>query len=338
MISIDGSAGEGGGQVLRTAASLSLVTGKAFRVDKVRAGREQSGLRPQHVAAILAAAEIGSAQVEGVAPGSEEFSFTPGEVRPGEYEFHVGTAGSATLVFQTVLPPLLMAAGPSRLTFEGGTHNAFAPPFDFLDITFLPLVRRMGPQVGIELERYGFYPPGGGRFHATVQPAKLCPIDIPRRGAVVSMRARALVANLPRNVGLRELAVVSHRLGWSGGELHVQESNQSESSGNALLLEIQSEALTEVVTSIGERGLRAEAVADKAATEASRYLSLGAPVGAHLADQLLLPMALAGGGSFVTGEVTDHTTTNADVIRRFLEIRVRIESDADGRWQVTVGG
>jgi RNA 3'-terminal phosphate cyclase (ATP) len=337
MISIDGSAGEGGGQIIRTAAALSLVTGKPFRVENVRANREQPGLRPQHVAAILGAARVGNAAVEGVEAGSLGFQFRPGTVQPGEYEFEVGTAGSATLVLQTVLPPLLVADGPSRLSFGGGTHNAFAPPYDFIERAFAPLIRRMGPRFELELERYGFYPPGGGRFHAVVWPARLQPLHLGERGKVGRSWARALVANLPRNVGLRELAVVSHRLGWSGDQLQVEESQQSLSPGNALVLEIESEALTEVVTSIGERGLRAETVADRAATEAERYLSVGAPVGAHLADQLLLPMALAGGGSYVTGEVTEHTATNAHVIRQFLDLPVTMEQGAGGRWRVAVG-
>src|SRR5205823_10639717 len=171
LLLIDGSHGEGGGQIIRTSAALSLVTGKPFHVIHARANRAKPGLRQQHLTAVRAAAAIGSATVEGAKVGSTEFTFSPGKVTPGDYLFNVGTAGSATLVLQTVLPPLMIASGPSVLRFEGGTHNVHAPPYDFLERTFIPLVRRMGPQILIELGRYGFYPPGGGRFDVFIDPA-----------------------------------------------------------------------------------------------------------------------------------------------------------------------
>src|ERR1700722_15265155 len=161
MIEIDGSFGEGGGQVLRTALSLSLVTGQPFRIDNIRAGREKPGLLRQHLTAVLAAAEIGGATVEGATLGSTALTFSPGKVKPGEYRFAVGTAGSGTLVFQTILPALMLASAPSRITIEGGTHNHAAPPFDFLARTFVPLVERMGPKIRLQFERYGFYTAGG---------------------------------------------------------------------------------------------------------------------------------------------------------------------------------
>src|SRR5258706_8068507 len=184
MIRIAGSFGEGGGQILRTSLSLSLATGKAFRIEKIRAGRERPGLLRQHLTAVLAAAEVGGAEVEGAALGSTSLSFSPGKVRGGEYRFSVGTAGSGTLVFQTVLPALMLAGEPSRIVIEGGTHNSAAPPFDFLARTFVPLLERMGPKVHLQFERYGFYPAGGGRFCAEVHPVKvLNGIEIGERGA-----------------------------------------------------------------------------------------------------------------------------------------------------------
>ncbi len=140
LIRIDGSFGEGGGQILRTALSLSLVTGRPIQIDNIRAGRERPGLLRQHLTAVLAAAEIGQAQVEGAVLGSTSIGFVPGPVKAGEYRFAVGSAGSGTLVFQTVLPALMLATGPSRLVIEGGTHNDAAPPFPFLERAFLPLV------------------------------------------------------------------------------------------------------------------------------------------------------------------------------------------------------
>ena len=161
MLSIDGSFGEGGGQIIRTSLALSLITGKAFRVYNVRARRKRPGLQRQHLTAVTAAAAIGGARVDGAHVGSKEFTFVPGAVQPGEYNFSIGTAGSTMLVLQAVLPPLLNADAPSLLLFEGGTHNVHAPPFEFIQKTFLPLVGRMGPTVSVELQRYGFYPPGG---------------------------------------------------------------------------------------------------------------------------------------------------------------------------------
>src|SRR5271166_6297783 len=159
---LDGSIGEGGGQILRTALSLSIVTGKPFFIEKIRAGRERPGLLRQHLTAVLAAAEVGGAEVQGASLGSTELTFSPGAIRAGEYRFSVGTAGSGTLVFQTVLPALMLTAEPSRIVIEGGTHNTAAPPFDFLARTFVPLLERMGPKVVLEFESYGFYPEGGG--------------------------------------------------------------------------------------------------------------------------------------------------------------------------------
>ena len=164
MLLIDGSQGEGGGQILRTALGLSLVTGTAFRIEKIRAGRAKPGLLRQHLTAVNAATVIGDALVDGAELGSPALVFRPRSVRPGAYRFAVGTAGSASLVLQTVLPPLLTAGASSILTLEGGTHNPWAPPFDFLARAFLPLLERMGAPVRAAIQRYGFYPAGGGQF------------------------------------------------------------------------------------------------------------------------------------------------------------------------------
>jgi RNA 3'-terminal phosphate cyclase (ATP) len=190
MLTIDGSFGEGGGQIIRSSLALSLITGKAFRVYNVRAGREKPGLKPQHLMAVKAAAEIGRAQVDGASVGSREFTFIPGEVKTGEYRFSIGTAGATMLVLQTVLPPLMIATEPSVITLEGGTHNKHAPPFDFLQKTFLPLVNSTGPHVQLELERYGFYPPGGGRVNVYIEPrTEARRLEIERRGESAGRQA-----------------------------------------------------------------------------------------------------------------------------------------------------
>jgi RNA 3'-terminal phosphate cyclase (ATP) len=342
MITIDGSQGEGGGQIIRTSLALSLITGKPFRVHHVRARRAKPGLGRQHLTGVNAAATIGGAQVEGARLGATEFTFHPGRVAPGDYSFPIGTAGSTMLVLQTILPPLMLADAPSTLAFEGGTHNSHAPPYEFIVKTFLPLIGRLGARVTAELGRYGFYPPGGGRLGVRVEPAPtLKPFDLTARGEIRGRRARALVVKLPPSVGERELGVVADRLGWggrAGDELRVESSENGVSPGNVLTLEIESEHLTEVFTGIGERGVRAETVAERATTEAREYLDTDAPVGAHLADQLLLPLALAGGGSYTTGQPSLHTTTNIEIIKLFLDVQITARPAGGGVWKIQING
>src|SRR5437016_1414247 len=190
MISIDGSEGEGGGQILRTSLALSLVTGQPFRMDRIRAKRQKPGLLRQHLTAVEAAKAVGCAEVMGAAMNSQTLEFRPAVVTPGNYRFAVGTAGSATLVLQTVLPSLLTASSTSTLTLEGGTHNPLAPPFDFLARSFMPLIQRMGPSVELELRRPGFFPDGGGRFHVRIEPVKKLPrLVLLDRGAIRGQRA-----------------------------------------------------------------------------------------------------------------------------------------------------
>ena len=339
MLTIDGARGEGGGQILRSSLALALATGTPFRIERIRAGRAKPGLMRQHLTALEAATAVGDASVEGAAIGSREVVFRPGRVRAGTYRFAVGTAGSAGLVLQTVLLPLATAGGPSALALEGGTHNPHAPPFDFLAGAFLPLLRRMGARVEARLERAGFYPAGGGRMAIEIGEAlALTPLDLPTRGATRRRRARALVSRLPRQIGDRELAVVRSRLGWAADELEVVVLDEGMAGpGNVLLLEIESAHVTEVFTGFGEVGVRAEAVAEQAAQEARRYLSADVPVGPHLADQLLLPLALAGGGRFRTVPLTRHATTNIEVIRQFLGRSIDVAPVGDRAVEVTVG-
>src|SRR5437867_7015012 len=223
MITIDGSEGEGGGQILRTALALSLVTGQPFRIERIRARRQKPGLLRQHLTAVEAAKSVGCAEVSGAAINSQVLEFRPGPVTPGNYRFAVGTAGSATLVLQTVLPSLLSASGRSTLTLEGGTHNPLAPPFNFLARSFMPLIHRMGPNVELELRRPGFFPAGGGKFHARIEPVKrLTRFDLLERGAIRQQRARAILSKLPAQVAERELTVVREQLGWRENDCGVE--------------------------------------------------------------------------------------------------------------------
>jgi len=338
MITIDGSQGEGGGQILRTALALSLVTGQPFRMERIRARRPRPGLLKQHLTAVEAARTVGGAAVTGAAMGSQTLEFRPGPVTPGNYHFAVGTAGSATLVLQTVLPALLIASGPSTLTLEGGTHNPMAPPFEFLDRCFMPLIRRMGPSVELELGRPGFYPAGGGRFHAKIQPVKrLSRLDLPERGAIQARQARVLVSKLPEHVAQRELAVIREQLKLRPEECGVDMVSHALGPGNAVVLAIEAEHVTGVFTGFGERGRPAEEVAASAVAAAKAWLEANVPVDEHLADQLLIPMAMAGGGSFRTTKPSLHTTTNAEIIQRFLPVPVKSEPLAGLDWRLAVG-
>jgi len=335
MLTIDGSFGEGGGQILRTALALSLVTGKPFRIENIRARRKNPGLLRQHLTAVNAASEISRAEVTGAAIGSRELTFAPGSVIAGNYAFAVGTAGSTTLVLQTVLPALLIADSKSKLILEGGTHNPFAPPFDFLDKAFLPLVNRMGPRATAELERPGFYPAGGGRMSVTIEPAaQLNRLDLSSRGDVLTKRATALVANLPINIAEREMKLIARRMSWPHEWTKAESVEGSRGPGNVVTIEIESEHVTEVFTDFGERGVRSEAVAEKAVRQARRYIGSEAAVAEHLADQLMIPIAMAGGGSFTTLPLSRHATTNIEVISRFLEVNIESSQFADRVWKV----
>jgi len=336
-ITIDGSAGEGGGQILRTSLALSLVTGRPFRIENIRARRRKPGLLRQHLTAVRAATAIAQARVSGGEIGSSALSFEPGDVRGGDYNLAVGTAGSATLVFQTILPALLVAREQSRVTLEGGTHNPGAPPFDFLARTFIPVLRRMGASVEVGLEAYGFYPAGGGRFTADIHPCSgLGEFVASTRGRAI-VHARAVVASLPETIGKRELAVVRQCLGLGRSICGVETVNSSIGPGNVLMISIEGDAVTEVVTGFGVKGVTAEKVAGDACDEAARYLATDVAVGIHLADQLLIPMALGAGGSFRTLTPTAHTTTNAEVIRRFLDVPIAIDEESTGIVRVKVG-
>ncbi len=337
MLRIDGSRGEGGGQILRTSLALSLITRQPVRIENVRAGRPKPGLMRQHLTAVRAAAAVGSARVSGDEIGSTALTFEPREPSGGDYEFSVGSAGSTTLVLQTVLPAVAGAKKPSRIRIEGGTHNQFAPPYDFLASSFLPLLARMGACVEIELQRPGFFPAGGGVIEVRVAPAtELQPLELLERGEIVAQRARAYVANLSENIGHRELRRVKSRLEWPREALELVEVTDSDGPGNVLMLEIESASLTEVFTGFGRRRIGAEEVAGEAIDEAARYLAAGVPVGPYLADQLLLPSALAGGGSFRTVEPTEHSTTNAAVIREFLDVEIDFVEEAHDVWRVDV--
>lgn len=328
MITLDGSMGEGGGQLLRSALALSLVTGEPFVMRQIRAGRKKPGLMRQHLTCVVAAQAVGQAEVQGAEIGSQELSFTPRALRGGEFHFAVGTAGSSMLVLQTVLAPLLRADTASSLVLEGGTHNPSSPPFDFIARVFVPALARMGVRVELRLERHGFYPAGGGRVRATISPAtQLAPLVLLERGPEVVRSATALVSELPHHVGLRELDVLCARLGWDRSLGRVETVRDAQGPGNALWAEVAFEECAELVTSFGDRRLSGSQVAQSVCQQMQRFLATNVPVGEHLADQLLLPMALGQGGRFRTLDLSSHATTQIALLRLFMGTQVRVQQE-----------
>ncbi len=328
MLAIDGSRGEGGGQVLRSALSLSIVTGQAFRMFNIRARRAKPGLRWQHLTAVRAAQAVSSAIVEGAGLGATELTFAPGDLQGGRHAFDVGTAGSTTLIAQTLIPALLHTSQPFQITIDGGTHNPMSPPFEFLAHTYLPLLRRMGAGVEVKLIRRGFYPAGGGRIELRVEKsAELTPIELCSRGLLLGKQAVAIVSRLPVSIAQRELATLGDALGWPPDVLHASKDEVGTGPGNAVIVELEFENLTEVFADFGLKGVPAESVAKGLAMAVADYLAGAAAVDAHLADQLLLPMAIAGGGRFTTQQPTQHTLTNIGIIEAFMPVRIRLDQD-----------
>lgn len=342
-IIIDGRQGEGGGQILRSALSLSAITGKPFRIEGLRGGRQKPGLLRQHLTALRAAAKICGAKVEGAELGSTEVAFKPGHIRAGDYEFSIGTAGATTLVAQTVLPILVHASAASRVKIKGGTHNRWAPTFDFLQHAFMPQFRKMGGQASLSLEAYGFYPAGGGAIELDVQPTdESSPLKLESRGGRLEERIEIVISNLKRSIAERELnkLLKTRNLPSEQGEIVYAESP---GPGNVVTSFVKHENVTEVFVGLGEYGVRAETVAKRLADEVQRFStaydslnSFQPAVGEYLADQLLMPMALFKGGVFTTTDITEHFRTNAEIIKRFVSVQIKPTQVGRKCWKVVV--
>lgn len=342
-IIIDGSEGEGGGQVLRTALSLSAITGKSVRIEHVRGTRKKPGLFRQHLTAFKAAAKICGAAMEGAELGSSEIAFHPGPIKGGDYEFSIGSAGSTTLVAQTLLPILAMAGTASRVTISGGTHNRWAPTFDFFDRAFLPQFAAMGGRASARLLRYGFHPAGGGAVELHVKPTENThALDLLTRGPRTETQVVAIVSNLKHDIAKREVKALIKGLSLSADQGEIIYAD-GPGPGNVVTLFLGHEHVTEVFTGLGENGVRAEAVAKNVLSEAQSYLTAtnasgtaNTAVGEHLADQLLLPMALMGGGVFTTTDISQHTRTNIDIIGMFLDVKITTQQLGRKCWKVEV--
>lgn len=336
MVVIDGSQGEGGGQIFRSSLTLAMCLGEPVCIENIRARRTKPGLLRQHLTCLRAAQTICGATVTGDELGSRKVRFLPGTVEAGEYRFAVGSAGSTSLVFQTVLLPLLFTGKASEIVLEGGTHNGHAPSYDFIEACFLPVMARMGYRVEVELDRYGFYPAGGGAWKVKLHPLHgVAKLDLVERGEVLSQQAVATSSQLPKHITQRELAQVKKKCLWSSDQLH-QRLVDSVGPGNMISLRVVSEHVTEVVEFVGEKRLSAERVAGRAIKAIKTYLDAGVPIGEHLADQLLLPMVFANGGEFKTLSPSAHFLSNIEVIKQFMDVSVRVEQESQYVWHVTV--
>ncbi len=328
MIQIDGSFGEGGGQILRSSLALSILTGEELRIVNVRANRSKPGLRPQHLAAVEASAKASKASLRGASIGSMELVFCPDRITAGKYHFDIGTAGSTALVLQTIFMPLIQAQSASTVTITGGTHVRWSPCFHYLDWHWLYFLRQIGVKATLTMEQAGFYPRGGGRIRARLQPAAgLRPLNLTERGDLLQIRGISASANLPAHIARRQRQRVVSRLGHKVPLNDIRTVKlPSPVKGTVMLLLAEYEQAQACVFALGELGKRAETVADEAVDAWVRFDRSGAAVDRYLADQLLLPLALASGVSTLhTAEVTQHLLTNAEVIRSFLPVGIDID-------------
>jgi RNA 3'-terminal phosphate cyclase (ATP) len=329
MLTLSGK--NGGGQILRSSLTLSMLTGQPFRLNRIRGARPRPGLARQHLTCVKAAAKICDASVDGAEMASTEIIFHPGTIKAGHFHFAIGTAGSSTLLAQTLLPALWQAEGASTLTLEGGTHNPMAPPMDYLTRIYLPILKKMGITIGASLERYGFVPAGGGMIRFEIPgKEKTSPIEILERGEEIERRIHCLNAHISPDVAHKETRAVLKHLDWPENTIFIESPQNSDCPGNVLAAEVTFANISERVTAFGAHGKGSNRVAQEVAKMMQNYLHSDAVVGRNLADQLLLPMALAGGGKIHTSAPSNHVKTNIEVIEKFLPIRFKIEPELRG--------
>ena len=355
---IDGSMGEGGGQILRTSLALACITGKSLHIENIRAARRKPGLAKQHLSCVRAACEICGGQCKGAAIGSQTLDFQPGPIHGGNFTFDIGSAGSATLVIQTILPALFVADEPSTVTVTGGTHNPWAPPYDFLAETFLPAIRTAGFDADCKLEKYGFFPAGGGKIALDVRPRQEKPNQLvgwagspahavsiqhgqticPSYGCFcepaenIQIHARIYTAKLPDHIAQRQKKLLlQNKLNFTNIE-HIEVTN-SDGPGNCIMIRLvasSSEACgwfdrTTVFTAFGQKGKPSEKVVGEVVSLAEDFLPSSAAIDRFSADQLLIYMAIANAGCYTTNDLTTHLTTNIETIKKFLPVDFTIE-------------
>lgn len=340
LVTLDGSIGEGGGQILRSALALSLLSGRALRIENIRAGRDKPGLRPQHLRCVTAAAEISAAEVRGARVGSRTLEFHPADLRPGSYRFAIGTAGATGLVLHAVYLPLALAGAESRLAVEGGTHVPASPCFHFLAVTWRDWLQRLGIGIELHMPRAGFYPKGGGILEARIRPCPaLEPLHALQRGPLERISGVSAVANLPESIAQRQQQRALRRLAEAGYEADIEiQTWPSFGKGTMLGLTAHYRHGRVFFFGLGALRKRAERVADEAVAPMLAYLDAApAVVDPHSADQIVLPLAFAPGRcEFTTTEVTLHLETNLAVLRRFVDRTVRCEGPRGGPGLVTI--
>jgi RNA 3'-terminal phosphate cyclase (ATP) len=338
MIDIDGSHGEGGGQILRTSLALSVLTGKSVRIRRIRSGRKSPGIKPQHLISARAAAQICGGRLVGAEPGAVELCLYPKGIQPGKYAFDVSaataSAGSTSLIFQTVLPPLSFGGSGSRIVLKGGTHVAWSPPADYLQEVFLHTAAIMGIRAKAKVYRAGFYPIGGGEIETWVEPslAPFKPLRIEDRGRLKHLRMTSAVANLPLSIAERQLNRAKNRLVEQGLAPQCEtRSVESPGKGTYCFILADYENVRAGFSALGAIGKRAERVADEAVEGFLRFQAGQGALDPYLSDQVVLYMALAEGDSLVTvSNVTGHLKTNLWVIEQFLPVKFRLEEDPAG--------
>lgn len=333
-IQIDGSQGEGGGQILRTALSLSMLTGIPFELVNIRAGRKKPGLMRQHLVCVQASQRISNATVEGAELHSQRLYFKPQQVQAGKYDFHIGSAGSTILVLQTLLPALMMQSESSQISIHGGTHNPMAPTADFIEKCFLPAIQRLGIHIDFECKRAGFFPIGAGQINATIYPwteqTKYIAQD---RGKVLDTIAYASALNIPVSIADRELEVLNNKLDLTERK---RLNFQGISQGNTAFVVLNYEHHQQVFSALGEMKKSAEKVASDLAKEVKAYLNADAIADEYLTDQLLLPLALGQGGVFTAQVISEHSKTQAEIIQKFVDCEITFTPIKTDAWQIKV--
>lgn len=327
MIEIDGSVGEGGGQIVRSAVALAALTGKECRIFNIRAKRPNPGLAPQHLAAVRGVGNLCGARIEGLKAGSTSILFSPGRLRGGAYYFEVGTAGSITLVLQACLLPAVHAKEPVTIRVRGGTNVRWSPPVDYYSMVLLPLLNRMGIQCSLEIISRGFYPEGGGEVEIHIEPSyNLLPLNLPHRGELLSIHGLCFSQNLPDHVCRRILHAVKKAL-INRVDVSVNVDRRTGmSTGAGVLLAAAFENTLIGADSLGEKGMPSEQVGKQAAMNLIRELDGGGTLDVHAADQLLPYMALANGPStFLVREITGHIRTQMDLIPLFIEVEFSVK-------------
>ena len=332
MIQINGSYGEGGGQILRTSLALSCITGKPFEIHDIRKGRKKPGLQPQHLTGVRAAQVISNVDVEGAELGSQRLSFSPKEVTGGEYSFDVseikGSAGSVTLVLQAILPPLVMAKKSSKVIVKGGTHVEWSPPFHYMKGVLLPLLAKTGVNAHLGIEKWGWYPIGGGNVSLSVEPSKdLSPVSIQKRGRLLNLSGVSAVSNLPLSIAERQRDHGNWLLKAAGLSANIEVIDApSIGKGTFFFILAEFENIRAGFSALGERGKRAEVVAEEAVRQFLEFINSDGALDPHLADQIIPYLALCNSPSaFTTSKVTRHLLTNAWVTEKFLPVRIRVE-------------